>query len=195
MIRTACVPGALAALASVLTAVPAPAQTAAPAADPRAGRGFIATPVHSLEEDRALLALFEGLRVADVTDGMDAMGLQNVGLMDPEVRPLWKDTQDYAHRFVGRGSDCHVALPFDTRPDVCKRCRSCIEVCPTESISMVDEHAFIDVESCIECGSCEAECPEGAISEGDGIYVIDANKCQDCGACADVCPTGACLKL
>ncbi len=53
------------------------------------------------EEDRALLALFDGLRVADVTDGMDAMGLQNVGLMDPEVRPLWKDTQDYSHRFVG----------------------------------------------------------------------------------------------
>ncbi len=39
--------------------------------------------------------------MADVTDGMDAMGLQNVGLMDPEVRPLWKDTQDYSHRFVG----------------------------------------------------------------------------------------------
>ncbi len=101
MIRIACVPGALAALASVLTALPAPAQTAAPAADPRAGRGFIATPVHSAGEDRALLALFEGLRVADVTDGMDAVGLPNVGLMDPEIRPLWKDAQAYAHRFVG----------------------------------------------------------------------------------------------
>jgi regulator of RNase E activity RraA len=32
---------------------------------------------------------------------MDAMGLPNVGLMDPEVRPLWKDTQDYSHRFIG----------------------------------------------------------------------------------------------
>jgi len=74
---------------------------APPAADLRAGRGFIATPVFTAEEDRALLALFDGLRVADVTDGMDAMGLQNVGLMDPEVRPLWKDTRDYAHRFVG----------------------------------------------------------------------------------------------
>lgn len=101
MNRTACAPGALAALAAVLTAVPAPAQTAAPAADPRAGRGFIVTPVHTAEEDRALLALFEGLRVADVTDGMDAVGLPNVGLMDPEIRPLWKDTQAYAHRFVG----------------------------------------------------------------------------------------------
>ena len=74
---------------------------AAAGADLRVGKGFIATPVFTAQEDRALLALFEGLRVADVTDGMDAMGLQNVGLMDPEVRPLWKDTQDYSHRFVG----------------------------------------------------------------------------------------------
>jgi len=71
------------------------------AADPRAGKSFIATPVFSPEEDRALLALFEGLRVADVTDGMDAVGLPNVGLMDPGIRPLWKDTQAFTHRFVG----------------------------------------------------------------------------------------------
>jgi len=70
-------------------------------ADSRAGKTFIVTPVFTAREDLALLALFEGLRVADVTDGMDAMGLQNVGLMDPEVRPLWKDTRDYSHRFVG----------------------------------------------------------------------------------------------
>jgi regulator of RNase E activity RraA len=69
--------------------------------DGRAGRGFIATPVFSAEEDGKLLALFEGLRVADVTDGMDAVGLPNVGLMDPEIRPLWKDTLEFTHRFIG----------------------------------------------------------------------------------------------
>jgi regulator of RNase E activity RraA len=87
--------GVLLAASLLLAAAPA----AAP--DARAGRGFIATPVHSLEEDRTLLALFAGLRVADVTDGMDAVGLQNVGLMDPGIRPLWKDVKEYAHRFVG----------------------------------------------------------------------------------------------
>jgi 4-hydroxy-4-methyl-2-oxoglutarate aldolase len=87
--------------ASVLVVAPPARAQATAGADPRAGKGFIATPFFTAEEDRALLALFEGLRVADVTDGMDAMGLQNVGLMDPEVRPLWKDTQDYSHRFVG----------------------------------------------------------------------------------------------
>jgi regulator of RNase E activity RraA len=79
-----------------------PTSTAAdPGAALRAGKGYIASPVFSAQEDQKLLALFAGLRVADVTDGMDAVGLQNVGLMDPEIRPLWKDTKDYTHRFVG----------------------------------------------------------------------------------------------
>jgi regulator of RNase E activity RraA len=57
--------------------------------------------VFTVEEDRELLALYEGLRVADVSDGMDAVGLHNVGLMDPAIHPLWKDTEEYSHRFVG----------------------------------------------------------------------------------------------
>jgi regulator of RNase E activity RraA len=93
------------AVAALLAAAPAgaqaPAGAPAPAPDPRAGRGFIATPVHSAAEDRQLLALYDGLRVADVTDGMDAVGLQNIGLMDPGIRPLWKDVKDYSHRFAG----------------------------------------------------------------------------------------------
>jgi 4-hydroxy-4-methyl-2-oxoglutarate aldolase len=72
-----------------------------PAADLRTGKSFISTPVFSEEEDRVLLTLFEGLRVADATDGMDAVGLPNVGLMDPEIRPLWKDAKNYRHRFIG----------------------------------------------------------------------------------------------
>ncbi len=92
--------GSLLAAAVGLAAAP-PALAQAPAAVPRGGKGFIPTPVFSEQEDRTLLALFDGLRVADVTDGMDALGRQNVGLMDPEVRPLWKDTRDYSHRFVG----------------------------------------------------------------------------------------------
>ncbi len=84
-------------------AFPAIALAQAPAGgvDARAGKGFIATPVFSAAEDQALLALYAGLRVSDVTDGMDAVGLPNVGLMDPEVHALWKDTKDYTHRFVG----------------------------------------------------------------------------------------------
>ena len=67
----------------------------------RSGKGFIATPVFAAEEDAKLLELFAGLRVADVSDGMDAVGLHNLGLMDPAIHPLWKDAATYRHRFVG----------------------------------------------------------------------------------------------
>lgn len=75
------------------------AQKAGPNA--RSGQNFIETPVYSLEEDREILQAFEGLRVADVTDGMDSVGLHNIGLMDHEIAPLWKDAKEYKHRIIG----------------------------------------------------------------------------------------------
>ncbi|HEX2853088.1 MAG TPA: RraA family protein [Opitutaceae bacterium] len=78
------------------------AETNPPApADDRAGRNFIPTRVFSVEDDAKVLKAFEGLRVADVTDGMDFVGLKNIGLMDPEIHPSWKDTKTYKHRFIG----------------------------------------------------------------------------------------------
>jgi NADH dehydrogenase/NADH:ubiquinone oxidoreductase subunit G len=32
--------------------------------------------------------------------------------------------------FVGRGRNRHVALPFNVRPEFCKRCNACIDLCP-----------------------------------------------------------------
>jgi len=53
--------------------------------------------------------------------------------------------------FVGRGQKRHVALPFDRRPDFCKRCWYCLEVCPMTITPCpgpkVDEL----------CGQCEAQ--------------------------------------
>src|SRR5687768_16202607 len=71
------------------------------AAELRAGKTFISTKVYSENDDQGILKLFEGLRVADVSDGMDAVGLQNTGLMDPEIRPLWRDTEKFTHRVIG----------------------------------------------------------------------------------------------
>jgi 4-hydroxy-4-methyl-2-oxoglutarate aldolase len=69
--------------------------------DLRAGKNFLPTMVMTEAEDAKILALFEGLRVADVADGLDAAGLQNIGLMDPDIHPLWRDTEHFSHRFVG----------------------------------------------------------------------------------------------
>jgi regulator of RNase E activity RraA len=84
-------------------ALPAAAQAPkAPDTDAlRAGWSFIATPRHSESEDKAVLALFKGLRVSDVVDGMDAVGLVDTGTMDPEIHALWRDTANFTHRFVG----------------------------------------------------------------------------------------------
>lgn len=51
--------------------------------------------------DEELLELYAGLRVADVSDGMDMAGLRDVGLMDPEIEALWKDIDHFTHRFCG----------------------------------------------------------------------------------------------
>jgi len=67
----------------------------------RRGLNFIPTPVYSEAEDQRILDLFKGLRVADVSDGMDSVGLQNVGLMAPDIHPLWRDTERFTHRFAG----------------------------------------------------------------------------------------------
>ena len=76
------------------------AETESPA-ELRKGKTFIETKVYTQEDDLKTLELFKGLRVADVSDGMDAVGLQNTGLMDPEIHPLWKDTKHYTHRIIG----------------------------------------------------------------------------------------------
>lgn len=65
------------------------------------GKNFIPTVVYSEEEDLELLKLFEGLRVADVSDGMDKSGLFGIGLVDPRISPLWKDCDFFTHRIVG----------------------------------------------------------------------------------------------
>ncbi len=78
--------------------VPAPSD---PAAALRAGQNLIPTRVYAASDDAKVLALFAGLRVSDVADGMDAVGLQNIGLMDPDIHPLWRDTEHFTHRFIG----------------------------------------------------------------------------------------------
>ncbi len=54
------------------------------------------------DEARAeILELYKDLRLTDVLDGMDLIGLQDIGLMDNDIRPLWRDVEDFSHRIVG----------------------------------------------------------------------------------------------
>jgi regulator of RNase E activity RraA len=65
------------------------------------GINLIETKIYSRKEDAAILKLFEGLRVADVSDGMDMVGLPGTGLVDPAIHPDWIDIKDLSHQFRG----------------------------------------------------------------------------------------------
>ena len=62
---------------------------------------FIPYQEYSLQDNQRIVGLFDGLRVADVSDGMDMAGLTDVGTVDPEIRALWTDTQNFTHRIIG----------------------------------------------------------------------------------------------
>jgi regulator of RNase E activity RraA len=51
--------------------------------------------------DQEILKLFKGLRVADVSDGMDIAGLKDAGLMDQRIQSLWKDIDSFKHVICG----------------------------------------------------------------------------------------------
>src|SRR5258706_6373413 len=51
--------------------------------------------------DEETLKLYETLRVADVSDGMDMVGLRDAGLMDQHIQALWKDIDNMKHVFRG----------------------------------------------------------------------------------------------
>lgn len=53
------------------------------------------------KERKKIVGLFEGLRLSDINDGMDAVGLQDVGTMPGDIRPLWRDPENFSHRIYG----------------------------------------------------------------------------------------------
>ena len=51
--------------------------------------------------DEVLLQLYRGARVTDVVDGLVTVGLMDVGVMKPDIAPLWRDVTSMAHRIAG----------------------------------------------------------------------------------------------
>lgn len=86
---------------ATLSAGAAGAQQPAEKSIPDKVRLFIPYKAYSQEDNQRILAMYKYLRVADVSDGMDVAGLQDVGLVDPEIHALWKDTEGFSHRVVG----------------------------------------------------------------------------------------------
>lgn len=62
---------------------------------------FIPYKEYTAEENTRVLEEYKYLRVADVSDGMDVVGLQDIGLVNSEIHALWKDTENFTHRVAG----------------------------------------------------------------------------------------------
>jgi len=57
------------------------------------------------------------------------------------------------------------ALVRYTITDVCKGCRACVEVCPSDAIEgEAGRQHVIDSEKCVRCGACVAACKFDAVS-------------------------------
>ncbi len=55
-------------------------------------------------------------------------------------------------------------MPTKVDKEKCNGCETCIEECPSEAISMVDEKAVVDLEACVDCSVCVDVCPAEAIT-------------------------------
>ena len=111
---------------------------------------------------KEILELYKDLRVTDVLDGMDLIGLQDIGLMNKDIRPLWRDVGKFSHRKVGFAITVrHV--PTDVR---------------------VGQNSFPDLEGFKKFKSQQYKrAPDAWLSgarPGD-IVVIDAGGIPECG--------------
>jgi 4-hydroxy-4-methyl-2-oxoglutarate aldolase len=87
-------------LLSIIIILPVAAQKPDKAALAK-GVNFIETKTYTAEEDAKILDLYKNLRVADVSDGLDMVGLPGTGLVIPEIQACWVDLKDFKHVFRG----------------------------------------------------------------------------------------------
>jgi len=112
---------------------------------------------------KEILDLYKDLRLTDVLDGMDLIGLQDIGLMHNDIRPLWRDVDEFSHRVAGFAVTVRY-VPTDLR---------------------VGQNSFDNTEDAKKWKSEQyGRAPDGGWIEsgkpGD-VVVMDVNGIKDCG--------------
>ena len=98
------------------TASQVPAQRPAQTDNKEAVKLYIPYEKYTQADNERTIKLFDGLRVADVSDGMDAVGLADVGLMSTDIKTLWRDTDNFTHQVRGIAVTCRY-VPTNKRQD------------------------------------------------------------------------------
>jgi regulator of RNase E activity RraA len=86
------------------------------AEEPPFSKQYLEVKQYSQQENEAIVKQFQGLRVTDVVDGLDVVGLQDVTIMDQGIRPLWRDDQKFAHRIYGVAVTLRLVPPQERAP-------------------------------------------------------------------------------
>ena len=86
-------------------------------AEPAFARQYLEVKPYSDAENEAVVKLFDGLRVTDVTDGLDVVGLQDVTVMDAGIQPLWRDGEKFTHRIYGVAVTLRIVPPQERAPN------------------------------------------------------------------------------
>jgi uncharacterized protein (DUF362 family)/Pyruvate/2-oxoacid:ferredoxin oxidoreductase delta subunit len=104
-----------------------------------------------IEEIEVIGAELADVKVSDFKRSMvsaGALGLETIPWYQRLIEPFAKNA-------------------FTVRPrvlwDRCIACGTCIEGCPVQAISLVNERAYIEDNECIRCYCCHELCPEEAI--------------------------------
>ena len=72
---------------------------------------------YSQAENQAIVAKFKGLRTTDVFDGLQAVGIHKVTVMDKKIGPMWTDTETFAHNIYGVAVTLRLVPPQETPPN------------------------------------------------------------------------------
>ena len=86
------------------------------AQEPPFSKQYLPAQRYTQQESEALVKKFHGLRVTDVTDGLDVVGLQDVTVMDAGIKPLWRDEQQFRHRIYGFAVTLRIVPPQERAP-------------------------------------------------------------------------------
>jgi regulator of RNase E activity RraA len=126
-----------------------------------------------------LLEAYQGLRLADVRDGLDAMMYHHVGSMHPTIRPLWPCRAFGIARTV-RYLPYAGSIPYSDPEAYRDWARDYYKnVCPYPWMGRIEDGDFIVIDaSGVNAGLMGSENTLGGISKGARGYVSNGG-CRD----------------
>ena len=141
-------------------------QATAPAKPPAPfSRHMMEVKQYSQAENEAIVAKFKGMRTTDVLDGLQAVGLHKVTVMDRKIGPMWVDNEDFSHTVYGVAITLRLVPPQEVPPN-------------TEFQSNAEMSQWQRTWSKRYMGGAI-----GAFMEPDTVLVIDAPLSADNGYC------------